>query len=345
MAQALRSNERAPGHSSVLDLKQHFSRTLAAAPGRIHLAAHSHHFQPDVTRDAQLACWDDAARLADRKWGAIFGEVWPAVQRGVAARLNLADAATIAFSPNTHDFLLRILSCLPADRRLSVLSTDGEFHSFTRQMDRLAEAGLVEVTRVPTRPAESFAERFLNAVRGFSGDLVFVSQVFFDSGSVSLALPDLRGALPNDDMFLVVDGYHGFMALPTDLAPVADRAFYLSGGYKYAMAGENVCFLHCPPNYGPRPRSTGWFASFGALSNARADVVPYGDGRHALHRLHLRHERALPPARGVRLARSRAGHGGGDPSTRGRASAPLSRRGVSARAAWTVACGLHHAAG
>ncbi|MGH3927627.1 MAG: hypothetical protein ACRDTT_32995, partial [Pseudonocardiaceae bacterium] len=50
------------------------------------------------------------------------------------------------------------------------------------------------------------------------------------------------------------------MALPTDLGPLADRAFYLAGGYKYAMAGEGACFLHCPPGYGERPINTGWFA-------------------------------------------------------------------------------------
>ena len=65
------------------------------------------------------------------------------------------------------------------------------------------------------------------------------------------------------------------MALPTDLARIADRAFYLAGGYKYAMAGEGVCFMHCPPGFAPRPRDTGWFAAFGALS-ASGGAVSYG---------------------------------------------------------------------
>src|SRR6185295_14885913 len=75
---------------------------------------------------------------------------------------------------------------------------------------------------------------------------------------------------------VVIDGYHGFMAVPTDLSAVAGRAFYLAGGYKYAMAGEGVCFLHCPQGYGPRPRDTGWYAGFSALEKG-AGGVPYAN--------------------------------------------------------------------
>jgi selenocysteine lyase/cysteine desulfurase len=85
------------------------------------------------------------------------------------------------------------------------------------------------------------------------------------------------------------------MALPTDLSGIASRAFYLAGGYKYAMAGEGACFIHCPPGYAPRPRDTGWFAGFGALTKGTSGEVGYAeDGSRflgatfdpsALHRL------------------------------------------------------------
>jgi selenocysteine lyase/cysteine desulfurase len=66
------------------------------------------------------------------------------------------------------------------------------------------------------------------------------------------------------------------MAIPVGLRRVADRLFYLAGGYKYAMAGEGVCFMHCPPGIAMRPRDTGWFAAFGALSGGSGDAVAYG---------------------------------------------------------------------
>src|SRR5213593_408479 len=46
----------------------------------------------------------------------------------------------------------------------------------------------------------------------------------------------------------------------------ARPAFYLGGGYKYAMAGEGCAFLHAPPGFGPRPPITGWFAEFEDLT-------------------------------------------------------------------------------
>jgi selenocysteine lyase/cysteine desulfurase len=46
----------------------------------------------------------------------------------------------------------------------------------------------------------------------------------------------------------------------------AKTAFYLGGGYKYAMSGEGCAFLHAPPGFGERPQITGWFAEFEDLS-------------------------------------------------------------------------------
>ncbi len=260
----------------MLDLKAHFSRFLNAEPRRLHLAAHSHHYWPDVTFEAQKLCWDEAALHADEKWGPIFSDVIPAVQGGIARILNLPDSRTIAVAPSTHEFLRRLLSALPADRPSRILTTDGEFHSLTRQMARLEEDRLVTVERVPLEPAATFSERFRHACARGNHDLVYVSQVFFNSGATSGSLDDLAGAVRDAETLVAVDGYHGFMALPTDLSGVADRIFYLAGGYKYAMAGEGACFMHCPPGFAPRPRDTGWFAAFGALASKQSGV-PYGE--------------------------------------------------------------------
>jgi selenocysteine lyase/cysteine desulfurase len=261
-----------------VNLKGHFSRFFDAAPDRLHFAAHSHHLWPDVTLEAQQACWQDAAALADRKWDKVFGEIYPAAQRGVARILGLSAAAGIAFGPNTHGFLMRLLSALPSDRAVKVLTTDGEFHSLERQLRRLEEDSLAEVTRVATEPFFDFSERFAAQAAKGGHDLVYFSQVFYNSG---YAVPNLRGpveAVAGKDALVVVDGYHGFLALPTDLAPIEDRAFYLSGGYKYAMAGEGVAFLHGPEGYAERPRDTGWFAAFEALEQGSGARVAYGRG-------------------------------------------------------------------
>ena len=278
-----------------LDLRPHFSIFRGAAPDRIHLAAHSHHYWPDAACAAHAEAVQHAARHADNKWGTVFADLIPRVQRGVARILNLPDAGTVAFAPNTHELVCRLLSALPVTRRPRVLTSDAEFHSFERQIARLAEDDLVIVDRVASEPADSFPLRFRAAAAEGSHDLIFVSQVFYNSGATCGDLVALAKAAPPSDTFLAIDGYHGFMALPTDLSGVAARAFYLAGGYKYAMAGEGACFMHCPPGYAPRPRDTGWFAGFGALAEGRAGEVAYAaDGSRflgatfdptALHRL------------------------------------------------------------
>ncbi len=257
-------------------LAAHFSKSIGRPGERLHFAAHSHHPWPDVTEAAQAQCWDDAARLLDAKWGHIFGSVLPAAQRHVAKRLNLADPNTIVFAPNTHEFVRRLLSALPASRAARILTTDSEFHSFARQIVRLEEDGLVEVTRVPAEPFDSFAQRFIAELKEDHFDLVFLSQVFFNSGWLVREIPDIVAAVRHDDTLVAVDGYHSFMAVPVDWSALQARAFFISGGYKYAMAGEGCCFMHCPPGYGPRPRDTGWYAEFGALAAARPGETAYG---------------------------------------------------------------------
>ena len=254
--------------------KEHFKRFLAADPERVHFASHSHHFWPDVTFDAHVRAWNDAATLADEKWDRFFGKLWPRAQKHVARVLRLPDPATVAFAPNTHELVMRVLSCMKAPLR--VLTTDGEFHSFARQLARLEEEGLAKVVRVATRPFGSFAERFVAAAAGGGFDLVYVSQVFFDSGYAVRDVASVVGALPREPV-VIVDGYHAFCAIDVDLSAIADRAFYVAGGYKYAMSGEGCCFLHAPPGWFPRPVDTGWFAAFFALQSARGGPVPFAE--------------------------------------------------------------------
>ena len=255
--------------------KAHFSRFLSAAPGRLHFAAHSHHLWPDVTFAAQQRCWADAARLADRKWEHIFTEIYPKAQAACARLLGLPEPSTVVFGPNTHGFVLRLLSSLPSGRAVQVLTTDSEFHSFARQLQRLEEAGRVRATRVPVEPFESFSARFAATARGACHDLVYLSQVFFNAGWVVPGLGAIVEAVEDPATLVVIDGYHGFFAVPTDLAPIAARAFYLAGGYKYAMAGEGAALLHAPPGQVPRPRDTGWYAGFGALEEGPAGQIGY----------------------------------------------------------------------
>jgi len=249
--------------------KHLFQRARAAAPDRLHFAAHSHCLWPDASWLGHQAAWEDAARLADHKWGRVMGEILPAAQGEVAAELHLPDPSAIVFAGNTHDLLLRIVSAR-GENPVRILTSDGEFHSFRRQSQRWLESGRISLDIVPN--GDGFADRFLTAARAGGHDLIFVSQVMFETGAVFTALADLAALARPDGPWVVIDGYHGFMAIENDLSAVADRIFYVAGGYKYAMAGEGAAFLHCPPGFGPRPEITGWYAEFAELEKAPGKI-------------------------------------------------------------------------
>ena len=252
-----------------MSFKGLFSRSLSADPGRLHFAAHSHHLWPDASFDGQVEAWNDAARLADRKWDRIMGEVWPEAQGHVARELGTGQPDAIVFAPNTHDLLLRLMAAVSETWPIRVLTTDGEFHSARRQFARWEESGAATFERIPVAPFETFSERFLEAAQSDAYDLIFVSHVMFASGHVYRRVAELAALGRPTGPWVVIDGYHAFMAIdrPFDETS-ANTAFYLGGGYKYAMSGEGCAFMHAPPGFGERPRITGWYAEFEDLTLA-----------------------------------------------------------------------------
>lgn len=260
-----------------MSFKHLFSRALAAAPERLHMAAHSHHLWPDASFEGQQEAWNDAARLADHKWDRVMGKIWPEAQGHIAAELKLPSRDSIVFAPNTHELLVRILSAIgkPKPR---ILASDGEFHSFRRQSARWAESGAITLETVATDDPD-FAANFLARARSGEHDVIFTSHVMFGSGRVIDGIEQLAALARADGPWVVIDGYHAFMAIDVDLSDVADRIFYFAGGYKYAMAGEGACFLHAPPGFGARPENTGWFAAFDDLALAPGQVGYAKDAR------------------------------------------------------------------
>ncbi|WP_371820013.1 aminotransferase class V-fold PLP-dependent enzyme [Psychrosphaera sp. F3M07] len=250
-----------------------YKQFLAARPNIQHFACHSHHYWPDVTRQAMLDYWDDTASMVDEKWDHIFADKLPATQKLIAKSLNLTTPERIVFAPNTHELLYRIYSSFDPAKKIKILTTDSEFYSFQRQSERLEQAGLVEITRITTEPFSSFEQRFTEVAQKDEFDWVFVSQVFFNSGYAINDLADFVQQLPTQPL-ITIDGYHGFFAIPTDLSEIEQKVFYLAGSYKYAQGGEGACFAVVPDgNY--QPIYTGWFAEFGDLHQRQEGHVGY----------------------------------------------------------------------
>jgi kynureninase len=255
-------------------LASHYSHFRVSE--RLLLTGHSHQAWPDRGLEAQSQAWLDAARYVDDKWNHAF-------QRAQEVRVGfsrlIGDAGEgIALAPNTHELVVRLLSALSLRARPRLITTDGEFHTIRRQLDRLAEEGL-EVVRVTEAPVETVAERLAAAVDDRTA-LVLVSAVFFDTARIARGLGQVAASCRRHGATLLVDVYHALNVVPFSSADEGlGDAFVVGGGYKYCQLGEGNCFLRLPVGTELRPVVTGWYSEFTALAEQReARRVGYGQG-------------------------------------------------------------------
>ena len=259
-------------------LAEHYRRFRVAE--RLLLTGHSHQAWPDRAFAGQERAWQDAADLVDAKWNRAFARA-ERVRDGF--RLLMDDPqGRYSLAGNTHDLLVRFLSALPLAQRPRLVTTDAEFHSLRRQLDRLEEEG-IEVVRVAASPAESVGERLAAAIDGRTA-AAFVSTVFFTTAQIAGGLERLAVACRRHGVPYLLDTYHQLNVVPFSLRELGlEDGFAVGGGYKYCQLGEGNCFLRYPPDCTLRPVATGWFADFGNLEKPAAGGVAYntGDDRFA----------------------------------------------------------------
>jgi kynureninase len=273
-----------------VDLATHYSRFRVKE--RVLLTGHSHQAWPDVAFEAQQQAWLDAAEFVDDKWERA-AEVADEVRAGFRRLLN-DPSAEIALGQNTHELVTRLLSAvlgrrvleeapdlptrMSGDSRDTLVTTDGEFHTIRRQIDRLEEAG-VRVVRVAARPVETLPER-MAAVVDDRVACALVSSVLFETAEIVPHLRALAERCAHQGTTLLVDAYHHLNVVPFDLRAMGlEQAFVTGGGYKYCQLGEGNCFLRIPERCTLRPILTGWFSEFVELAAARSQhEVRYGDG-------------------------------------------------------------------
>lgn len=249
------------------------------------LTGHSHQAWPDAGFAAQQRAWLDAAELVDGKWARAEGQAQQ-VREGFA-RLLGDHPGQIALGQNAHELVTRWLSSLPLRQRPRLVTTDGEFHSLRRQLDRLAEES-VAIVRVPARPVDTLAERLSMTVDDATA-AVLVSSVLFETAEIVPGLSVVARACERAGAGLLVDAYHHLNVVPFDVAAMGlESAFVTGGGYKYCQLGEGNCFLRVPSGSRLRPVLTGWFAESGNLERGDPEGdsgsetrVPYGPGAEA----------------------------------------------------------------
>jgi kynureninase len=254
-------------------LASHYSRFRVSE--RLLLTGHSHQAWPDVGFAAQQRAWLDAAELVDEKWGRA-AEQAGRVQTAWKRLLNDRDGE-VALGQNTHELVTRLLSALPLRERRRLVTTDGEFHTIRRQLDRLAEEGF-EIVKVAARPADTLAERLAREVNDHTA-CVLVSSVLYETAEIVPGLERIAAGAARHGTALLIDAYHHINVVPFDIAALGlEQAFVTGGGYKYCQLGEGNCFLRVPPDCRLRPVLTGWFSEFAALEHTGSRHVEYGPG-------------------------------------------------------------------
>lgn len=241
---------------------------------RLLLTGHSHQAWPDVARDGHNQAWMDAAEHADGKWEFVAEKV-ERVAEGYRSLMGGCDG-DMTLDTNTHSLVVRFLSALPVRARGRIVTTDGEFHTIRRQLDRLVEEGL-EVVKVPAQPVDTLAERVASEVDDGTA-AVMISSVLFTTGLIVPHLEVVADACARHGAEMLVDSYHSLGVVPFDLEGLA-QAFVVGGGYKYLQLGEGNCVLRVPPGCTLRPAITGWFSEFAELADERVPGrVAYGTG-------------------------------------------------------------------
>ena len=241
---------------------------------RLLLTGHSHQAWPDVGFEGQKQAWLDAADLVDGKWDAVE-ERRTRVAEGFRALMGGCDG-DLTLDSNTHALVVRFLSALPLGKRPRIVTTDAEFHTVRRQLDRLAEDG-IEVVKVSSEPVDTVADRVAAEIDDRTACAI-VSSVFYTSSMIVPGLSAVGEACARHEAELLVDAYHSLNVVPFSLDGI-ERAFVVAGGYKYCQLGEGNCVLRVPPGSDMRPVITGWFSEFAELTEARTPgEVHYGQG-------------------------------------------------------------------
>jgi len=256
------------------ELAKHYTRFRVTE--RTLLTGHSHQAWPDVAFEAQAQAWLDTAEHVDDVWDLAFAKA-DEVRRGFARLLD-DTPERIALAQNTHELVVRFLSALPLRKRPQLVTTDAEFHTIRRQLDRLAEEG-IEVIKVPAMPAATLAERLAISVDDRTA-AVLVSAVLYTNAHIVPNLRVVQDACERVGAELLVDAYHALNVVPFSLiAEGLQRAYVVGGGYKYCQLGPGNAFLRFPQDSDLRPVVTGWFSEFTDLSRSPAGGrVAYGPG-------------------------------------------------------------------
>lgn len=257
--------------------KQYFSESLNKLTGILPFQAHSHHLWPNIAKLAMIDYWDDSTKFIDNKWDKIFSTIIPEASKIICDSLNLKDYDQITFAPNTHELIDRVLSSFKNYSNLKILTTDSEFHSLSRQLKSLEINHKTYIKKVSIDSNDP-KKNIIKELKENDYDILVFSQCFYNSGIFieDNEIVEIVNTAKKDTITLV-DGYHSFATRNMDFSNISNRLYFVSGGYKYAMSGEGVCFLYSPKENELKPTNTGWMSEIDKLNNYNQNELYYSN--------------------------------------------------------------------
>lgn len=205
--------------------------------------------------------------LVNGLWASLWGKDIPAACGRVKKFLGLpeeSDEVFVEVAHNVHQFISNLFSSRfdrivgeTCTRPLRFLTSDVEFYSITRQLNRYldSKSPRLVVECIPARPVETFTQRVLEYLEAHAGtkyDFVYFSHVSF----IQLTLiPELKPFVAscrrilekngNEDAIMVVDGYHSFAAFEVDLKDV-DCIYIFGGESPVSCPAPALCYRTDP---------------------------------------------------------------------------------------------------
>ncbi len=207
----------------------------------------------------------------------------------------------VEFAHNSHELINRIFSTTfnrilgtACYSPMTIITTDAEFYSLTRQLNRLMEikSSRINIVIVNVDPIYSFQTRLIEEINRQNDkspvDFVYVSQVSYLQQTI---ISDVRTFVPavKDAMdksaghweggvpMLIIDGYHCFGA--NDVSLHGLDCIWIAGTMKHIGAGPNLAFAVYPEKYVARmrPVNTGWLADASILGAGSGGIsIGYG---------------------------------------------------------------------
>lgn len=242
---------------------------------RLLFTGHSHQAWPDVALEGLKESFNAASSKVDSKWETAFEKA--DVLRDYLRSFYDDSNGMYCLGQNTHQLLVSWLSSFDLKNKPKIITTDGEFHSMHRQLQRLNEEW-VQIAEVEAESPQIVRQIEQQADEKTAA--IMLSRVYFETGLVNQHVSEIADLARSRDIPLLIDDYHGTNVIPISLKESKlEDCFILIGGYKYLQWGEGNCFLRFPENCDLRPAITGWFASFDTLDEARTDSsITYDDG-------------------------------------------------------------------